>query len=87
MKPEDRTSTTVAHLGRGDILEIAGNIEDAKVAAIERSGATTEQLEEAVAWASGLSGVMSKERHPLSGAVAQLYVILTADEDYGDERD
>ncbi len=87
MKPEDRTSTTVAHLGRGEILEIAGNIEDAKVAAIERSGATIEQLEEAVTWASGLSGVMSKERHPLSGVVAELYEILTVDEDYGDERD
>jgi len=87
MKPEDRTSTTVAYLGRSEILEIAGNIEDAKVAAIERSGATTEQLEEAVAWASGLSGVMSKERHPLSGVVAELYEILTVDEDYRDERD
>jgi hypothetical protein len=87
MKPEDRASTTVTHLGRSEILEIAGNIEDAKVAAIERSGATAEQLEEAVAWASGLSGVMSKERHPLSGVVEQIYVILTADENYGDERD
>jgi hypothetical protein len=87
MKPEDRTSTTVAYLGRSEILEIAGNIEDAKVAAIERSGATIEQLEEAVTWASGLSGVMSKERHPLSGVVAELYEILTVDEDYGDERD
>ncbi len=87
MKPEDRTSTTVAYLGRSEILEIAGNIEDAKVAAIERSGTTIEQLEEAVTWASGLSGVMSKERHPLSGVVAELYEILTVDEDYGDERD
>jgi hypothetical protein len=87
MKPEDRTSTTVAYLGRSEILEIAGNIEDAKVAAIERSGATIDQLEEAVTWASGLSGVMSKERHPLSGVVAELYEILTVDEDYGDERD
>jgi hypothetical protein len=87
MKPEDRTSTTVAHLGRGEILEIAGNIEDAKVAAIEQSGATIEQLEEAVAWASGLSGVMSKERHPLSGVVAEIYEILTADENYRDERE
>jgi len=87
MKPEERPSTTVTHLARSEILEIAGNIEDAKVAAIERSSATIEQLEEAVTWASGLSGVMSKERHSLSGAVAQLYVILTADDDYGDERD
>ena len=87
MKPEDQTSKTGAHLGRSEILGIAGNIEDAKIAAIERSGATIEQLEEAVSWASGLSGVMSKERHPLSGVVAELYEILTADEVFGDERD
>ncbi len=87
MKPEDRTSTTVAHLGRSEILEIAGNIEDAKVAAIEASAATREQLEAAAAWASGLSGVMSKERHSLSGVVAEIYEILTADEDYRDERE
>jgi hypothetical protein len=87
MKPEDRMSTTATHIGRSEILEIVGNIEDAKVAAIERSGATIEQLEEAVAWASGLSGVMSKERHPLSGVVAEVYEILTADEEFGDERD
>jgi hypothetical protein len=66
MKPDDRPNTTVAHLARSEILEIAGNIEDAKVAAIEQCGATIEQLEEAVAWASGLSGVMSKQRYPLS---------------------
>jgi len=87
MKPDERPSTAVTGLGRAEILDIAGAIDDAKVAAIERSGATTEQLEEAVAWASGLSGVMSKERHPLSGVVAQLYEILTADEDFGDEGD
>jgi hypothetical protein len=87
MKPGDRPSAAVTGLGRAEILDIAGAIDDAKVAAIERSGATAEQLEEAVAWASGLSGVMSKERHPLSGVVEQLYVILTADENYGDECD
>ena len=87
MKPKERASAAASHLSRREILDIAGNIEDAKVAAIERSGATIEQLEEAVAWASGLSGVMSKERHPLSGIVANLYELLTADEEFEDERD
>ncbi len=87
MKSEERASAAVSRLSRREILDVAGNIEDAKVAAIERSGATIEQLEEAVAWASGLSGVMSKERHPLSGVVADVYEILTADEELGDERD
>lgn len=87
MNTKDHSSRTTTHLGRAEIVSIAGNIDDAKVAAIEGSGATAEQLEEAVAWASGLSGVMSKERRPLAGLVAQLHEILTADEELGDERD
>ena len=87
MKTETQPSPTHGHLSRREILETAGNIEDAKLAAIEASAATRTQLEEAVAWASGQSDVMGEERHPLSGRVGQLYEILTADEDYGDERD
>ena len=87
MNTRDHANPTASRLGRAEILSIAGNIEDAKVAAIEESGANAEQLEEAVAWASGLSGVMSKERRPLAGLVAQLHEILTADEDLGDERE
>ena len=75
MKSKDHANPTAAHLGRAEILSIAGNIDDAKVAAIEESGATAEQLEEAVAWASGLSGVMSKERRPLAGLVAPISVL------------
>jgi hypothetical protein len=29
---------------------------------------------------------MGRERHPLSGVVAEVYEIMTADEEYGDER-
>ncbi len=78
---------TAATLGRRDIRRIAGDIEDAKVAAIERCGATATELEAAVAWASGLTGVMGRERHPLSGVVARVYDILIADEELGDDRD
>jgi hypothetical protein len=86
MTSKNSTHTAAERLGHHAIREIAGNIEDAKIAAIERSGATLEQLEEAVAWTSGLSGVMGKERRPLSGVVSRLYEILTADEDFPDER-
>ncbi len=87
MKTETQPSSAHGHLSRREFLETAGDIEDAKVAAIEPSAATREQLEEAVAWASGESDVIGNERLPLSGVVEQLYEILTADEDYGDERD
>jgi hypothetical protein len=69
------------------ILGIAGDISDAKAAAVAATGATPEELEEAAAWAVGEDDVMGKLRLPLSGRVAVLYDILTADEDYGNERD
>jgi hypothetical protein len=76
-----------AGLTHETILQIAGDISDAKVAAVEATGATPEELEEAALWAMGEDDVMGKLRLPLSGRVAELYEILTADEDYGNERD
>ncbi len=78
---------TKPRLTHDQILRVAGDISDAKVAAIEAMGATLEELEEAVAWATGESDVMGDQRLPLAGRTAALYDILTADEDYGDERD
>lgn len=78
---------TKASLTHDQILRVAGDISDAKVAAIEATRATLEELEEAVAWAVGESDVMGDQRRPLAGRISDLYDILTADEDYGDERD
>ena len=83
---DDRQKTS-ARLTHDEIVRIAGDIGDAKAAAVEAMGATLEELEEAVAWAVGESDVMSDRRLPLAGRTAALYDILTADEDYGDERD
>lgn len=83
----ESTSDLPAPLTRGRILHIVGDIDDAKVAAIERLGASLEELEEAVAWASGETDVMGEARLPLTGRVAELYDILSADDDYGDDRD
>ena len=83
-REEQRPQAGLTHAA---ILRIAGDISDAKAAAVEAAGATPEELEEAAAWAVGESDVMGKLRLPLSGKVAVLYDILTADEDYGNERD
>ena len=73
-------------LSRDLILGVTGPIDDAKVAAIEASGGSLEELEAAAAWATGQSDVMGGLRLRASGRVALLHEILTADEDYGDER-
>jgi len=68
------------------IVEMVGEIGNAKIAAILAAGPTIEDLEEAVAWAAGESDVMGEERLPLAGVAARVCEILTADEDYNDER-
>jgi hypothetical protein len=87
MTEQTKQRSEHGHLSRVDIVQMAGNIGDAKVAAIEASGATLEQLEEAVAWARGQDELMGKGGHPLSGIFGELHETLTADEAFGDERD
>ncbi len=76
-----------AKAAASDILQICGKLTDARVAAILAIGATIEQVEEAAAWASGESDVMGQLRRPVSGPVAEIFDVLTADELYGEDRD
>ena len=77
-------------LNHDEIARILGALHDPaadiKVAVIQATGATRDELEQAVAWARGESDVMGEERIPLSGVVARLHEILTADQ-FDDERD
>ena len=81
--PEHRTRSLTAQ----DVKDIAGDLDDAKIAAILATGANAEQLEEAMAWASGESDVMGDLERPLTGAIAQLYDILMTGEELPEDRD
>lgn len=70
-----------------DALEILGPLPDERIAAILATGATVRQLEEAAAWAAGESDVMGQMRRPVSGPVAAVYDILTANEAFAEDRD
>ncbi len=74
-------------LSHETVARIAGEVSDAKAVAIIASGASWDELEQAVAWANLEDDVMGKQRRPLTGIVAELYEILTADEADEDERD
>jgi hypothetical protein len=76
--PEQRTR----HLTPQGIKDVVGDLDDAKLAAILAIGANFEEIEEAVAWASGESDVMGDLERPLEGVVARLYEILTAGEEF-----
>ena len=71
----------------GDAIEIFGPLPDARIAAILATGATVQQLEEAAAWAAGESDVMGQMRRPVSGPVAAVFDILTANEALANDRD
>lgn len=83
--PQDRRRGR-AGVTRAQIAEIARVVDDVRAAEIIATGASVEELEEAVAWASGESDVMGRSRLRGSAVVRAVYDLLTAEEKYGDER-
>lgn len=68
------------------IVEVVGDITDAKAVAIIATQGTFQDLEEALAWASGESDVLGEAERPLAGAASKIYEILTADLEGAEER-
>ncbi len=68
------------------ITGVVGDIGDMRAVEIIATGATIEELEEAVAWAARESDVMGDLRLRGSPVVGKVYDLLTAEEKLGDER-
>ena len=70
------------------IIDIVGRLDDDRVAEIIDTGATEAELMEAYSWTTS-DGVTSDagERHSLSGRVALVFDILTADEALEEEQE
>lgn len=82
--PSGRTvknASAHAALSIEDINAVLGDIEDARAAAIIATGATKAELEEAYLYAQGEGDRVDRAGHPLSGVLADLFEILTADEE------
>jgi hypothetical protein len=60
---------------------LVGDLNDAKVIEILNLQPTLAELEEALVWASGDGDVLGKQGRPMSGTVAAIVEILTADEE------
>ena len=75
-----RSGSRSAGLTYDDVARIAGAIEEEKIAQILAARPSAEELEEAVAWAKGESDAMGELERPLTGTIARVYDILTADE-------
>lgn len=73
-------------LTRDSVRAIVGELSDARVIAILKTGATIEDLEEAAALAAGESDVVGGVDHKTSRIVAELYDILMPEPDEEAER-
>ena len=80
------TQTPERKLTRDDIVHLCGDLPDWKIARMEASEASYEDLTTAVTWAQGQDDVTAPTHHPLTGHPAYLYEVLIADEDiWGEE--
>lgn len=60
---------------REEIVDLVGDIDDATVTAILKTGASLVEIEEAARWATG-EAIAVVERRPLSGPASAVYDIL-----------
>lgn len=74
--------TTGPTLTHADVVHLAGDLDDAVVAAILRSGATYRDVEEAAQYAAGTDEALGKERLELGPAAQAVYDILTSDPEF-----
>jgi hypothetical protein len=83
-RPVKGQSKSLPVTSGGEVRRLAGPVSEVTIAAILKAGATMQELEIAAAYASG-DGEWKSLGRPLSGKVAQLYDILTADDLYAPE--
>lgn len=72
-------------LNAADIRRLCGDVTDATIAEIIAVGASAEDVEIALSWATGESDVMITERRPLEGTAAEVYDILASDPVFAEE--
>ena len=63
------------------LKSILGEVDDAKLIEILKLQPTLAELEEAAIWATGNGDILAKGGRPMTGTVAAIVEILTADEE------
>lgn len=79
-------SKTVPVTTADEVRHVAGPLDDATVAAILKIEPSLEELEAAVRYALGEGDLVDRAGHPLSGRVAEVYELLSAEEADEEER-
>ena len=63
-----------------ELVRLVGQLDSERLAEIEQLQATINEIEEAVAYATGEDDIMGEARIPLIGRAADVYEIITSDE-------
>ena len=72
-------------LSAGDVLRVVGAVTDDTLLAILKYEPTMEDLEVAASYLRGEGSRVDRTGHPMSGKVAQIYDILSADALYAED--
>jgi hypothetical protein len=71
----------------GDVRHVFGPVTDDTISAILKAEASMEELEVAASYLRGEGSEVDRSGHPMSGKVAQVYDILSADALYADDEE
>ena len=80
-RPQSITDARSAAAMHDDLLQIVGDIDERMALDILALCPTVAEIEEAAMWVSGQGDVLAKTGHPLAGIPAEIFEILTADEE------
>jgi hypothetical protein len=80
-KSKSEQSASGREASGSDVHKILGEMEDSTAVAILALHPTVAQLEEARIWLDGAGDVLGKEHRPLDGVVAQIFDMLSVEEE------
>lgn len=85
MTEADWAHPRTQHLTHEDVAHLVGDLEDATVAAILATGATHEEIEQALKWAGAGSDEPRLNAHGMTPTAEQVFDILLNDPAYAEE--
>jgi hypothetical protein len=80
-KQPSASTTRPASVDRDDVIHVLGAIDEDLIIDTLALNPTFGDLEQAVIWAAGEGDVLARQGHPLTGVVADIVDILSADEE------
>jgi hypothetical protein len=78
-------SSNASPVTAADVRHVAGAVADATVAAVLKTEPSMEEMEVAGSYLRGEGSKVDRAGHPMTGRVAQIYDILSADALYVDD--